>query len=64
MLVGNVLFLLALLVSLSSPSGAMTVGRAQEAAGIDIRNRHSERSSSSVLTLTVSKSFLKRWLAP
>lgn len=64
-LVGNVPFLLALLVSLSLAVGAMIVGRVKKLPGLTFEiGTLGTFFFLTVLTLTVSKSFLERWLAP
>ena len=64
-LVGNVPFLLALLVSLSLAVGAMFVGRVKKLPGLTFEiGTLGTFFFLTVLTLTVSKSFLERWLAP
>lgn len=64
-LVGNVPFLLALLVSLSLAVGAMIVGRIKKLPGLTFEiGTLGTFFFLTVLTLTASKSFLERWLAP
>lgn len=64
-LVGNVPFLLAILVSLSLAVGAMIVGRTKKLPGLTFEiGTLGTFFFLTVLTLTVSKPFLERWLAP
>lgn len=64
-LVGNVPFLLALLVSLSLAVGAMIVGRTKKLPGLTFEiGTLGTFFFLTILTLTASKSFLERWLAP
>lgn len=64
-LVGNAPFLLAILVSLALAVGGMIVGRAKKLPGLTFEiGTLGTFFLLTILTLTVSRSFLERWLAP
>jgi len=64
-LIGNVPFLLAVLVSLSLSVGGMIVGRSRKLPGFTFEiGTLGTFFFLTVLTLTASRSFLERWVAP
>lgn len=64
-LVGNAPFLLAILVSLALAVAGMIVGRIKKLPGLTFEiGTLGTFFLLTILTLTVSKSFLERWLAP